>query len=135
MTTMVKIFKLVTEEEVIGKVEEFEFNHVQNPYHEYRVTDVLQARYSFDSADYSLFFTKYNPMSISDTINIKKEHVLFISDPKKSVGDFYHSYVSNYKKKVENYERSAVTSAKQDPDEMMNVLKAMFEKSGNNTLN
>ena len=95
-----KVFKLITSEEIIGLVEE---STTKAKRKEWEITDALMVKYVYDSAtvEYVLYLTRFDSLSAGDTVIIRDEHILYCNEPKQNISEFYATNIESYKKKEE----------------------------------
>ena len=124
----IKVIKLSTREEIVGDVQSFGSDT-------FRISDVLEARYGLQDEQYILYFVKYNSMSDAEYIDIGREHIVHFSDLNERTLAYYHRYIDIYKKRNAPPSEADAAPATSDKAELMNLITAMVERSGNTTIN
>ena len=124
----VKVIKLTTREEIVGEVESLGNDA-------FRIRDVFEARYGLQDEQYILYFVKYNSLSASDYVDVGREHIVHFSDLNEQTLSYYNKYMGVYKRKLLPPSEADAAPATSDKAQLMDLITAMVERSGNTTIN
>ena len=98
------IVKLVNDTTLIGKLSEEDDNCIN-------LTEALRLDVMYNSRNPSVYFYEWDDLSAQNNVWLDKFHILYITEPKEKVLQFYNDQLSGLKKPVQEQSQDGETEA------------------------